>query len=80
MKAGPTPTIHRGALFRSQVITDTTMDMASSIALGQVTDMVTNMDTAAATAKVMDIVTNTALAMDSVMDMHLPLKPAVTGL
>lgn len=42
--------------------------------------MVTNMDTAAATAKVMDIVTNTALAMDSVMDMHLPLKPAVTGL
>lgn len=30
LKAGPTPTIHRGALFRSQVITDTTMDMASS--------------------------------------------------
>ncbi|KAK6294962.1 hypothetical protein J4Q44_G00341880 [Coregonus suidteri] len=51
-----------------------------SIALGQVTDIVTNMDTAAATAKVMDIVTNTASAMDSVMGMHLPLKPAVTGL
>jgi hypothetical protein len=40
--------------------------------------MVTSMDTAATT--VMDIVTNTALAMDSVMGMHMPLKPAVTGL
>jgi hypothetical protein len=44
----------------------TTMDMPSSIALGNVT----NMNTAAATVK----------AMDTVIGRHLPLKPAVTGL
>ncbi|KAK6322509.1 hypothetical protein J4Q44_G00073010 [Coregonus suidteri] len=64
LKAGPTHTIHRGALFSSQVIMVTTMDMSSSIALGQV----------------MDIVTNTAPAMDTVMGTHMPLKPLVTGI